>query len=510
MTKLRDYQELAHTQLVERLKENLSTLLVMATGSGKSKTLVSFIKKYEKHFIFILIVQNRKLVNQLAEDTKEFGLDYGVFMASHDELDTSKKVQVCSIDTINTRGEYPHIKSEKDIIVIIDEADQAKAQKFQSAIKRYNQRKKIIPQAGRTFLIGMTATPYNKLGDVFDTYINPITAIELRRRGFLVDYKYFIPRDSVDYKNIIVKRGEWSAIQVSRKLNNPSMIKSCFDSWLRHGEDRQTLIFCMDKKHAEAMCEYINEYYKKIMAKFVYDKTTDKERKGIFDDFESGRIRFLVNIRIITRGVDLPCIGSIIDCAATLNLNLHIQKLGRGSRKNDFYKDCIVIDPAKNVLNNGHFYQEREIDLNKEYKKVKSDLQDLFMRYCENCFRADEAKKFVNGKCPFCGHSLKQPVKKKLSKYKKDQLFMEQATEAEIEARKMINDYKKILWKKKNLGKTYRNDIAVIEAHKAMMKKYGVKECLKVAKQIKLLQKTVDAYVKTKEKTYVPLGGMKL
>lgn len=501
MIKLRDYQEEAHQQIIEKFKQNLKTLLVMATGSGKSKTVVSFIAKLQKHFIIILVVKNRKLVNQLAEDAAFFELDYGVFMADHDEFDPSKEIQVCSIDTISTRGQHPHITSKKDIILVIDEADQAKSSTYQSMIKRYMNR-----GFARTFLLGMTATPYNGL-DFFDCFINPITPKQLRAKGFLVDYKYFIPKDSLDYSGIALKRGEWVGSQVAKKMNTSSMIKNNFSAWLEFGDNRQTLVFCSDKKHSIAMMEYINAFYNQEMAAFVYDKTSDQDRKKIFDDFESGRIRFLINIRIITRGVDIPCIGTILDLASTLNLNLHIQKLGRGSRKNPMYKDCIVIDPVKNVLNNGHFYQEHPIDLAEPIKRKKSELEVLQMRVCAKCFRAAETADFgVKNTCPYCGFSNKPIPKKKVSKYMKDKIFMESASEEAIEQKKMINDFKKILWKKKNIGKRYPNDIAREKAHMDLFKKYGVDKVLKISKSIGLKQSTTEEY--KRRNSYQVLGGM--
>ena len=217
-------------------------------------------------------------------------------------------------------------------------------------------------------------------------------------------------------------------------------------------------------------------------------------------------IKFLSNVRLFTRGTDIPIIGCILDLAPTLSLNLHIQKIGRGSRKNDIYSNCILIDVANNLLVNGHFYQDREIDLNSPYKKTRKDLEDLQMRVCEKCFRPSEAKDFgYNNQCPYCGHKLPPAKKKKLSKYMEDKVFMESASEEAIEQKQMINEYKKILWKKKNLGRRYRNDIAKVMAHKDLIKKHGLEKVLKIRKSIGLQQSTIDDLTKNQ---YVPLGGL--
>jgi len=504
MFELRDYQLKAHELIYEKFRANLKTLLVMATGSGKSKTIVSFIEKIHKHFIIILVVKNRKLVNQLAADTKLFNLDYGVFMANHDEYDDTKLIQVCSIDTINTRGQHPHISSTKDIVLIIDEADQAKSSTYQSAINRYLNR-----GYARTFLLGMTATPYNGL-DFFDCFINPITPLELKERGFLVDYKYYIPKHSIDLGNVEIKRGEWVGSQISKKMNTPTMIKHSFTAWLDYGDSRQTLVFCSSKQHAEDFRDYINNYYKKEVAAFVFDKTSDADRISIFKKFESGVLRFLINIKIITRGVDIPCIGTILDLAATLNANLHIQKLGRGSRKNDFYTDCIVIDPVKNLINNGHFYQHREITLEVPKKRSKKDLEDIMMRVCDKCFRAEEPQAFgKNNICPFCGHCNKPLPTKKLSKSAKEKIFLESASEEVIEQRQMIKDFKKILWlnqygPKQKVKFTYQ--VAKEKAVIKMLEKYGKEKCLTIKKSIGLTDEILNQWEEMYN--YVPLGGL--
>ena len=174
---------------------------------------------------------------------------------------------------------------------------------------------------------------------------------------------------------------------------------------------------------------------------------------------------------------------------------MHIQKIGRGSRQNPFYSNCILIDIANNLLNNGHFYQEREIDLTSSYKKTKADLDDLQMRVCKKCFRPSETSRFgAKNTCPYCGTYNGVIKKKQLSKYKQSKIFMENATEEAIEQRKMINEFRKSLWKYKNIGKRYRNDIAIKYACHDLLKKYPNEKVLKIQKSISLTQEIFNEY----------------
>lgn len=512
--KLREYQEKAHNGLIEGFKKNLKMLLVMATGAGKSKTAISFVKKYEKHFIFIIAVRTRDLVNQLAQDLDFFELDYGVFMANHQLYNPMKEIQLCSIDTIHSRGVYPHQFATKDIILIIDEADQSKAEGYQILIEKYCERTKFAKPSYLTkkqleynmrngFLFGMTATPYNGLSH-FDSYIEPITPLELNAKGVLVDYKYIIPSQAIDTSEIEIRDGEYVQKQVELKLNNKKAIKECFQAWLEHGNDRQTLIFCVNQEHAREFCKYINNFYNNYeMAAYVDATTPEFERLHTYDKFRFGIHRFLINVRLITRGVNIVEIGCILDCATTLSVNLHIQKIGRGSRENELYDDCIVIDCANNLVNNGHFYQKREIDLTKEHKRSKTTLE-VHMKYCHKCFRAGEPQDF-KVKCPYCGHTLPKEKAPQLSEYQKNKLFLETATEEQIEQRQMIKEFKKILWKKQHLhkmGKAGARESAI----RAMLQKHGVDKCKKIKKSIGLTQKMIDQYEMLYD--YEPLDGL--
>jgi len=496
MLKLRDYQLKSHELIIENFKLNKKVVLVVMAGGGKSITAGSFVAKYIKHFKFVLMVRKRDLVEQLAKDALgTFDLDYSIFMANHPKMDLSKSIQVCSKDTMQSRDTLP-FEGEDDIIFIVDECDE-NTDYQREIIKRYSVSK-------RFFYFGMTATPFNGL-DFFDVAIEPIKPKELLKRGILVEYIYHVP-PIFNTEELEVIQGEFVTSQINKSLNSPRMIKDSFEWWLKVGENRQTMVFCINQDHGKNVEEYINNYYGMKVA-ICHDANTPKEERiaGI-DAFKRGIYRFLINIGLYVRGTNIIEIGCILDLAPTLKLNRHIQKVTRGSRANPAYNDCLLIDIANNCINNGPVYTERVIDLSSNYKKKKSDLENVMMRVCEKCFRADETAAFgVKNICPFCGHCNKPIKKKKLSKDAENKIFLESASEEAIEQKRMINEFKKALWKKKNIGKRYRNDIALIYTQQDFMKKYGLEKILKIKKAIWLKDSTVEDY---KRKQYVPLGGL--
>jgi len=515
---LRDYQKKAHSEIIKAFKKKQKALLVMATGAGKSKTAMSFVKEHQNNYIFIIVVRKRDLVRQLEEDLDFFGVDHGVYMANNKKWAPMKEVQLCSIDTIASREFYPHRWSKKDIVLIIDEADQSKAEQYQALIDVYCNRKSAkapanVPHGAirDAFLFGMTATPYNGLSH-FDTAIIPIKPEDLRRKGVLVDYKYFMPKKNIPLDDVEVQGGEYLKREVSEKLNNPAAIVQCFQSWLEFGDDRQTLVFCIDQFHAKQMSDFINGFYGKDVAVVVDAKTRKDDRVQMYNDFRNGIIKFLVSVDLIKRGVNIIEIGAILDCAPTLQTNPHIQKMGRGSRANPFYDDCLYIDCASNLMNNGHFYQIREIDLTKEIKRNRTDLFDIQMRQCLKCFRAEEVVRFgKNNICPHCGKKNKPLPQKKLSKAAKEKLIIENATPEQIEQMQMIKEFKKILWQIKNLGRAkYSSPIARQKAHFKLLDLHGRDKCWAIRKTIGLDITTVHTWEYEKSQKYKPLGGMQL
>lgn len=513
--KLRPYQELAHEMIVDGFKQGLKLLLLMSTGAGKSKTFTSFIDKYKKYYIFIVIVRRRGLVDQLENDFKFFNLDYGVFMSGHEKYDPKNEIQLCSIDTLHIRGLLPHLFAKKDIVLIIDEADESNADQYQEIIKRYTNRHNLtkpshfngemmLEKIRPAFLLGVTATAFDYALPHFDKVIQPIKPKELRASGNLVDFVYYIPAIK-DFSDVRIEKGEFNTKDMDRIFNSPKEIAAAFESWLRFGQDRQTLIFCTNKDHAKNFTNYINNYYGKRLAQQVDADTSDDDRLKYYTEFKNGQLRFLVNIRLITRGVDIPEIGCILDDAPTLSKNLHIQKLGRGSRPNPFYSDCIIIDYANNCVNNGHFYKEREVKLIDD-KKTKRILGEE-MRVCGNCFRAADPDEFgIKNTCPFCGHYNGKVKEKKISKAKQKEAVLQNASPEQIEQIEMINFFKKTLWKLQNLGSRYPEDIARSKAKAMLISKYGIEKAEKIKGSIGLKQ---DEIKRHKEKyNYVPLGGL--
>ena len=90
-------------------------------------------------------------------------------------------------------------------------------------------------------------------------------------------------------------------------------------------------MFCPGVSIAERMCEMFNRYEDGCAA-FVSGKTPKEDRDQIFQFYENGQFRILVNVGVTTEGYDCPAIGAVVMARPTQSRALYAQMAGRGMR----------------------------------------------------------------------------------------------------------------------------------------------------------------------------------
>jgi DNA repair protein RadD len=120
MLNLRDYQQEGVNQIYDAYKRNIKRVLYCAaTGSGKS-ILFTYLAKEALSFKMnvVLVVKRRQLIFQASKHFTNWDIPHGIHMASDPGYSPESPVQICSIDTINSREIYPHCKSDTTLLLI--------------------------------------------------------------------------------------------------------------------------------------------------------------------------------------------------------------------------------------------------------------------------------------------------------------------------------------------------------------------------------------------------------
>ena len=155
---LREHQ----TGVVEALRQGFKDghrcqLLYAPTGFGKTEVAIYLMKATADNYHKAAMVLDRiVLIDQTSARLDKYGIGHGVIQAQHKRQDKTRRIQICSSQTIERRNNFPDID-----LMIVDECHITR-----SAIT------KIIKNNPKIKVIGLTATPFTKgLGSIYSNVV---------------------------------------------------------------------------------------------------------------------------------------------------------------------------------------------------------------------------------------------------------------------------------------------------------------------------------------------------
>lgn len=377
---LHDYQDLAVREIRGHYARGTrKVLLHLATGGGKTHIFSHILKSAAALGTpSIMVVRGRQLVDQASQRLFKEGVRHGVRMAGHWNKDYSALVQVCSIDTLTSREDYPNAR-----LVVIDEAHNAFGDGYIRLIENYRD----------AYFLGVTATPYTHkpLSHIADVVVHPIRMRELIERGYLVPPRYFAP-STPDLKGVRKQNGDYVSSQLENRMN--TLTGDIVQNWIKYGEGRPTILFACNIQHSLSLVRAFEQAG--IPAEHVEANHSFAQRTATVDRLRAGRIKIISNVGILCTGVDIPFVGCIIMARPTQSYNLYIQQAGRGTRTCPDVGKCdfIILDHAGNILRHGFIDEEPECDLEGSVRE-RSGPEPHTCKVCYVVFEGSE--------CPECG-----------------------------------------------------------------------------------------------------------
>ncbi len=367
----RYYQKRAIGSISEQFAQSRrKALLVMATGSGKTRTAIALVDLLQragwvKRALFL--ADRVSLVNQAVGAFKAF-LPESSPVNLVTEKDKSGRVYVCTYPTMmglidETRGNEARFSVGHFDLVIIDEAHRSVYQKY-GAIFRYFD----------SLLVGLTATPREQVDrntyELFDLKPGiPTDAYELETAvadGFLVpprvqQVNLKFPREGIDYESLSDEEKEqWESLdwgddvdpdELPEKVNaaavnNWLFNKDTVDKVLQHlmenghqveGGDRlaKTIIFARNHRHAEFIEERFNFHYPQHKGHFarIID-TYARYPQSLLDDFsqKDKDPHIAISVDMLDTGIDVPEVANLVFFKPVYSKIKFWQMIGRGTR----------------------------------------------------------------------------------------------------------------------------------------------------------------------------------
>ena len=352
--KERYYQTDARLAAWEALKSSPSTAIVIPTGGGKTPVIAGLcIDAVAWGFRVCVVQPSKELIGQTADTLRTIDptMPVGVYSASLRSRDLGYSVTVCGIQSIFRRSrEVGPID-----VCIIDEAH-------------------LIPPSGegqyRTFLeglrtyrpgvrvVGLTATPYRLglgsiagEGRIFDGICHEVGVRALIDQGYLSPLKTKATKRQIDTSEVKKRGGEFVASSLEQAAESVSDA-AIAEAVITAKDRRSILVFTCGVTHATHVADTIRHHTGEDVG-VVTGETLQSDRDATIARFKSGRLRWLVNVNVLTTGFDAPNVDCVVLMRPTESAGLYYQMVGRGFRKCEGKADCLVLDFGGNARRHG-------------------------------------------------------------------------------------------------------------------------------------------------------------
>lgn len=360
-------------------------LLVMATGSGKTRTVISLadvlIKGgWVKNLLFLadrnaLVTQAKRAFHNLMPHLSLCNLVEGREEAGARAVFSTYQTMInCIDDALDDKGDRLFTPGHFDLI-IIDEAHRSIYNKYRDIFTYFD-----------ALMVGLTATPKDDIDKNTYSFFDlesgvPTYGYELSQAvsdGYLVDfvsvettlkflsegivYDDLSPEEKEEYEDTFTDEdGNLPSAIDSSALNqwifNGDTIRKALHTLMTHGNRvdfgekiGKTIIFAKNHNHAEKILEIWNSEYPDYPPHYarVIDNYTNYAQ-SLIDDFsgKNKEPRIAISVDMLDTGIDVPEILNLVFFKKVMSRAKFWQMIGRGTRL------CEGLIDGKDKL---HFY----------------------------------------------------------------------------------------------------------------------------------------------------------
>ena len=358
-----------------------STLVVLPTGGGKTYTAALWLlhNAIDRHKKILWIAHRQMLLDQAAEAFQKYaytetiphisGFRYRIISGSGShgrtiDIRPDDDLLIVSKDSIgrNLPALDDWLAGEKELFLVVDEAHHSTAKTYRRVIDYVRSK---VPHVK---LIGLTATPF-RTAEEEQGLLGKIYTDGIRNNAVVhndVGITYQISLKDLIGRRILAKPvfesyqteeqyGQglgleaWENIQhldtlpedVARQIADSAFRNRLIVNTYRQGQKKygQTIVFVVNIDHAIAL----NALFRKegIASDYVVSSVRDsvtgvsvsrEENERKLQAYREGKLQVLINVNILTEGVDLPKTGTVFLARPTVSTILMTQMVGRALR----------------------------------------------------------------------------------------------------------------------------------------------------------------------------------
>ncbi|BCV39096.1 type I restriction-modification system endonuclease [Shewanella algae] len=388
--KLRDYQIQAIEAVESAISQNArSALLAMATGTGKTRTIIGLIYRFLKAERFkriLFLVDRFALGDQAQTDFKEVTLEQNLSLAAIYDMaelgeiatEDETRIQVATVQAMVQRvfmNDNPPPLDQFDCI-IVDEAhrgytldqEMTEGEMATRDASQYLSSYRRVLDYFDAVKIALTATPAKHTSEIFGKPVFTYPYREAVAADWLIDheppirYETQLTQNGISFakgetvSSINTHTGEIESSELEDELNfevdafNRRVINEKFNKVICEElvkeldpfGDEKTLIFCATDRHADMVERLLNEAFKE-MYNGDYNQAAVAKITGQSDKvtqliklYKNERYpNIAITVDLLTTGINVPEICNLVFMRRVKSRILYEQMIGRATRRCD-------------------------------------------------------------------------------------------------------------------------------------------------------------------------------
>lgn len=409
---LRDYQIEAIEAAIaffENSQKEEHGLIVVPTGGGKSiiqAYLIAKLLEQKPNIKICCVTHNKHLIEQNFKNfhniTKnKYLLQSGIFSAGLNQKDTNAQILFAGIQSI-----FRHITNLPVYdIILVDEAHLIPKDSGKMYKSFFHKAFLINPNVK---VLGFTATPFrmdsglltDKPNNLFTDIIYDIPIKKLIAQGYLSrPVSYNCDKEiNENLKNIHVRAGEYVLEELTMLMSQDERMEKTAENIFNFTKEKKkkVLIFCCSIEHAEKMKKHLHRLHHSVEVIHSLSSNSDK----IIKNFRENKIKYLLNVNMLTTGFDDREIDCIVMLRPTKSPGLYYQMIGRGFRIHENKSSFLVLDFAGNIATHG------AIDSIRIIRKTNGKKGEIYFSPVKTCPSCKNEIAISYKQCPECGYEF--------------------------------------------------------------------------------------------------------
>lgn len=366
----RPYQHEAIRRVAEAFAANKRrALLVMATGTGKTRTTMAlidvFLRANQARNVLFLADRDALVDQALTDGFKRHLPNEPRDRIYTHQVDKDKRLFVATEQTMALC--YSKFSPGFFDLMVLDEAHRSLFRRFTEVIEYFDAR-----------MIGLTATPANFIDRdtfrVFGCEANTPTFLydypQAVKEKFLVEFSLYQAQTgfqrkgikgvdlSEEDRNALIEQGiepddlDYAGTEIEVEVSNKDTLRKQWEEIMevclkdQSGQlPGKTIVFAMTKAHAHRIAEVFEEMYPQLVGLIqVITSTTERVRDGSYGDglinkFRKNDLpRIAISVDMLDTGIDVPEVVNLIFMKPVQSKIKLWQMIGRGTRNHQACK----------------------------------------------------------------------------------------------------------------------------------------------------------------------------